>query len=243
MSSLIGAVQFIENLDRTNLTVSEEEFDQHVEAAVSELAKHQEQAERRLNKSSSSAQTKTGTSPPKLSVNEKSLPSRPGSSQSNSLDNEKPQSSSEKSLPPTRIDGSSEASDASHTPAVTGLLRTIQKPLSTIGRIFSDEGSIPSLSALRNTEPSNERPLLPDLQATPAPTASSPPRNSRLHPHARERQRSYQGQAQPPMQRPEDVLDEDPNNIMEDDAAALRASAEAAEAYRIMQAEHGTVVE
>jgi hypothetical protein len=45
ISLQLGAVQFIENLDRTTLTISDEEFEQNVEAAVSAIAeKHQMEA-------------------------------------------------------------------------------------------------------------------------------------------------------------------------------------------------------
>ncbi|RAL63813.1 hypothetical protein DID88_003456 [Monilinia fructigena] len=38
LSSLMGAIQFIENLDRTTLTISDEDFERNVEAAVSAIA-------------------------------------------------------------------------------------------------------------------------------------------------------------------------------------------------------------
>jgi len=38
-------------------------------------------------------------------------------------------------------------------------------------------------------------------------------------------------------------MDEDRHEFGSQDAAAMQSSAESAEAYRIMQAEHGTVVE
>lgn len=45
LSSLSGAIQFIETLDRTSLTVSDEEFEQNVEAAVSAIAEQNRQTE------------------------------------------------------------------------------------------------------------------------------------------------------------------------------------------------------
>lgn len=47
MSSLMGAVQFIENLDRTNLTISDEEFETSVEKAVSAIAERESLEEER----------------------------------------------------------------------------------------------------------------------------------------------------------------------------------------------------
>jgi hypothetical protein len=38
----MGVIQFVENMDRTTLTITDEEFEKHVEAAVSAIAeKHQ----------------------------------------------------------------------------------------------------------------------------------------------------------------------------------------------------------
>ena len=37
----MGAVQFIENLDRTALTISDEDFEKHVEASVAAIAEKQ----------------------------------------------------------------------------------------------------------------------------------------------------------------------------------------------------------
>ncbi|KAI9051130.1 hypothetical protein LZ554_005232 [Drepanopeziza brunnea f. sp. 'monogermtubi'] len=64
LSSLLGAVQFIENLDRTSLTISDEEFEKNVEAAVSAIAeKHQAQ--------------EVVEPPPPTQLSEKSTLSRP----------------------------------------------------------------------------------------------------------------------------------------------------------------------
>src|SRR4051794_5884111 len=38
LSSLMGAIQFIENMDRTTLTISDDDFERNVEAAVSAIA-------------------------------------------------------------------------------------------------------------------------------------------------------------------------------------------------------------
>lgn len=43
-SRQMGAIQFIENLDRTSLTISDEEFEKNVEAAVSAITEGHEQA-------------------------------------------------------------------------------------------------------------------------------------------------------------------------------------------------------
>ncbi|EMD01227.1 hypothetical protein BAUCODRAFT_46571, partial [Baudoinia panamericana UAMH 10762] len=114
LSSLMGVVTFIENLDRTNLTISDEEFERHVEQAVSAIAeKNKEQDyEERLS--------------PRRNVSQRL---------------------SEKAQPSALSDD-----DDDDTDAVTGLLRTIQKPLSSIGRIFSDDAAAHS-NSLRLAQP------------------------------------------------------------------------------------------
>ncbi|AEO55041.1 hypothetical protein MYCTH_2298407 [Thermothelomyces thermophilus ATCC 42464] len=137
LSSLMGAIQFIENMDRTTLTISDEEFEQNVEAAVSAIAeKHRSESP-----------------PPPPPQSEKSAALRPptasgsGSSSTRpSLDVDRP-ASPRRSTPPDEPRDSGEYSGSDEKAAITGLLRSIQKPLSTIGRIFSDEPSSSSSSA------------------------------------------------------------------------------------------------
>lgn len=125
----MGAIQFIENMDRTTLTISDEEFEKNVEAAVSAIAeKH------RLE------------SPPTSTTNDKppmAFP-YPGESSSTrpSMDNDAiPQSSY------TPRHSTEESGDYDEKAAITGLLRTIQRPLSTIGRMFSDSDDPPGPSS------------------------------------------------------------------------------------------------
>lgn len=120
----MGAVQFIENMDRTSLTITDDEFEKNVEAAVSAIAeKHRPR------------------SPPEpLEPSEKSVPDTlqpPGeSSARRSFESTSP---GDPSTP--RRSTSSDGPESEDQAAITGLLRTIQKPLTTIGRIFSDETS------------------------------------------------------------------------------------------------------
>lgn len=112
------------------------------------------------------------------------------------------------------------------TAPVAGLLRTIQKPLTTIGRMFSDE-----------PDSSQDRPMHP--VATPqsgapprlSPNVYQPPRNSSEDRRSGERPRAQQQLAR--------VLGAQDAQ----DAAARQASAEDAEARRIQRAEHNDVVE
>ncbi|CAG9971551.1 unnamed protein product [Clonostachys byssicola] len=114
LSSLMGAVQFIENMDRTTLTITDAEFEANVEAAVSAIAeKHQ-------------------------AANSPRIPDR-----NQQVFNEKsPLSPTEPAPRRSRDDQTRKSYESTNndTMAMGGLLKTIQNPLSTIGRIFSDDG-------------------------------------------------------------------------------------------------------
>ncbi|KAF4337078.1 vacuolar sorting-associated 9a [Fusarium beomiforme] len=129
LSSLMGAVQFIENMDRTTLTITDEEFEKHVEEAVSAIAeKH--------------AQSPQVTHQPVF--NEKSGPPLGELSTRPSLDG-------------PRTSTSNDEYTGEEKAAITGLLKTIQKPLSSIGRMFSDEPG-PSMEAGPSSAPRTPAP-------------------------------------------------------------------------------------
>ncbi|KAI9804237.1 MAG: hypothetical protein M1833_007044 [Piccolia ochrophora] len=213
ISSLMGAVQFIENLDRTNLTVSDDEFERNVEAAVSAIAeKHNIEEQPRA---------------PQMHVPEKSAPSRPEVTPRNSMEGE--WSSPGRASSREGTDGAAETPD--EKAAVTGLLRTIQRPLSSIGRIFTDDHT-PTQQCSSHLAP-------PDQSNHPVstPNAGNTPRLSpALH--------------QPPA-RDDDTAHPQPNTsqvkenrrLSAEDAAARQASAETAEAQKIQRVEHANVVE
>lgn len=185
LSSLSGAIQFIESLDRTTLTVSDDEFERNVERAVSEIA-----AQNRSAEEASSA--------------------HPGGSEKSSLGGGEltPRASIEAtSSSPTRREARGVAGNPDMTgdDSVAGLLRSIQRPLTSIGRIFSDQDS----SQERRPSPAPAQ-----AAARLSPAVFQPPRQG-------DTGASYDAQ----------------------EAAARQASAEAAEARRIQQAEHRTVVE
>ncbi|RBR08194.1 uncharacterized protein FIESC28_10386 [Fusarium coffeatum] len=145
LSSLMGAVQFIENMDRTTLTITDEEFERHVEEAVSAIAeKH--------------AQSPQATQQPVF--NEKSGPP-PG------------ESSARPSLDGPRRSTSNDDYSGEEKAAITGLLKTIQRPLSSIGRMFSDEPG-PSLggpsSAPRTPAPQERQNLEGPLEPQQLPS-------------------------------------------------------------------------
>ncbi|CAI7665142.1 unnamed protein product [Penicillium pancosmium] len=201
LSSLSGAVQFIETLDRTSLTVSDEEFERHVEAAVLAIAEknreHESMHEKPLN------QPTTPRGPPQ------SGPVQPG---------------------PSRKDASQSSDDDTSAP-VAGLLRTIQKPLSTIGRMFSDETDVGT---------PQDRPLQPAATPQPAP---APPR---LTPNVYQPPRSSSegGRSGDERPFPQEGAKKNLTRVLDaQDAAARQASAEDAEARRIQRAEHNNVVE
>ncbi|KAI2772259.1 hypothetical protein F4815DRAFT_504433 [Daldinia loculata] len=121
LSSLMGAIQFIESMDRTSLTISDEEFDKNVEAAVSAIAeKHRAEEPPAVARPRQSE--KTGLYPPGTSS------ARP------SLD-------MDGSATPRQSLSSNDDDSGEDSPAISGLLRSIQKPLSSIGRMFSEDPS------------------------------------------------------------------------------------------------------
>ncbi|KAJ9138339.1 Guanine nucleotide exchange factor vps9 [Pleurostoma richardsiae] len=137
LSSLMGAIQFIENMDRTTLTITDEEFERNVEAAVSAIAeKHRHESP------PVSAQSEKGPGLPAPRLGEPSS-ARP------SLDIDAVIGPST----PRRSTSSNEGGDYSGSDekaAITGLLRSIQRPLSTIGRMFTEEPATGSSSGARS---------------------------------------------------------------------------------------------
>lgn len=210
----MGAIQFIENLDRTSLTISDEDFEKNVEQAVSAIAERHKEA------------TLPTPGPPHL-------PEKSGLSEPEIV----PRNSTEVEYAPPRrpvtflssrqhrgsVDGSDESS------AVNGLLRTIQKPLSSIGRIFSED----SPSAQRLGERGRQG---SDAQREPArrlsPALFQPPRGSEESRRSEDDSRQHSTAGQGPLQK---------RNV--EDAAARQESAEAAEAQRIQRDEHHDIVE
>ena len=113
----LGAVQFIENLDRTSLTISDEEFEKNVEAAVSAIAEKHE--------------AEVAGTPPSAQLSDKSALGRPEVTPRHSMEGES--SVPRKLAPSNEYDNSEEMDDKA---AMTGLLRTIQRPLTSIGQIL-----------------------------------------------------------------------------------------------------------
>ncbi|EXJ86023.1 hypothetical protein A1O1_06392 [Capronia coronata CBS 617.96] len=146
LSSLSGAIQFIENLDRTSLTVSDEDFERNVEIAVSQIAAQNREAE---------------AVSPRGALREKSSIAEPELTPRNSVD---VVSTSPTRREPSRLNSSSEGgSDDS----VAGLLRTIQRPLSSIGKIFSDQETSLERRVTPTSTPQNPARLSPSVFQPP----------------------------------------------------------------------------
>merc|ERR1711974_306371 len=161
MSSLMGVVTFIEGLDRTSLTISDEEFESNVEQAVSAIAVGHKAEEQQRSQPTASV-------PGLHHLSEKSTPSRPEVTPRNSMDGERSsprKSNSQRSSTPRQQQQQQtpkpKPSDTIYGTgmqdeefdAVGGLLRSIQKPLSSIGRIFSDDGAESNSSNNRTPPP------------------------------------------------------------------------------------------
>ncbi|KAL1954348.1 hypothetical protein VTO42DRAFT_1375 [Malbranchea cinnamomea] len=187
LSSLSGAIHFIETLDRTSLTISDEEFERNVEAAVSAIAEREH------------ASTESESAEKSLATGGKT-----------------PRSSHEETR--SRSGGTLLPANAEENPAVAGILRTIQKPLTTIGRIFADDSE-------HQREPS-------------ASYAQQQPRQQQLSHQAGSGRSSSDDQRAREQVRLAQASEYDAQ-----EAAARQASAEAAEARRISRAEHENVVE
>ena len=135
----MGAIQFIESLDRSSLTITDAEFEKNVEAAVAAIAEKpapppgataadDERSSRAPGRQYLDGAAGEGSSGGQLrSVSprpiQEKIPFTSDSSSNYNNSNNKPNSNNDSDDP---------------TAAVAGLLRTIQKPLSTIGRIFGE---------------------------------------------------------------------------------------------------------
>ncbi|KAL6718096.1 hypothetical protein ACLMJK_004182 [Lecanora helva] len=215
LSSLMGAIQFIENLDRTSLTISDADFESKVEEAVSAIAeRHREEmptqpSSRRVNNPH---------------IPEKSTLSQPEVVARNSIDAE--YSTPQRISSSRPIHGfSPEDEGSSDSTPVSSLLRTIQRPLSSLGRMFSEDNS----DTLRT---------IPEVQYRQIPSGRLSPAVFQPPPISNEEGRAPEGRN---TDTPKDIIRE--RRVSVEDAAARQASAETAEAQRIQRIEHHNVVE
>lgn len=196
----MGAIQFIEGLDRSSLTITDEEFERNVEAAVAQIAE-------RPSPTTSTDASREGDNE---IMNEKG--DRSGPSVTPRVSSEQPRFSTSS----RESNDSSTSNGDDEKLAVAGLLRSIQRPLTTIGRMFIDE------PATSNTTTAAGGPAL-----TPAP--GNTPRGS---PSAEDSLLTAVGGRR----KREDKL-------TAAEAAARQASAEAEQARMIERREHESVVQ
>jgi Rab5 GDP/GTP exchange factor len=168
MSSLMGVVAFIENLDRTNLTITDEEFERNVEQAVSAIAEKNKEQEYEERAHSTATSTR-----PMQHLSEKSALSRAEVTPRNSQEAERasPRRNASQRLSEKTQQSAGAMSDDDDMDAVTGLLRTIQKPLSSIGRIFSDDNTSTLKPASTPQSGSTSRGLSPAPRVDSRPNA------------------------------------------------------------------------
>ncbi|KAG8626034.1 hypothetical protein KVT40_006435 [Elsinoe batatas] len=252
ISSLMGVISFVENLDRTNLTISNEDFEANVEAAVSAIAEgHKaEEYESRtsldpntipsLTPPSSTTTPGPDTSPLLPHLSEKSAPSRPEVTPRNSMDAERasPRRTSSRRLGSSQDTSSSSAADD----LASGLLRTIQKPLSGIGRMFSDEAPPPQ-PPRPGGQRSPTRPGFPGVQSQQGQGAREDSEVLRMF--GGSRTRSQRGEMGRRSQEGSGQLLGVPAGPggREHEEAIRQASVAEAEATRIRSEEHRVVVE
>ena len=263
ISSLMGAVQFIEGLDKTSLTVSDDEFDRNVEAAVSAIAEKHADAEVHPESaagpahlhpsntpSSSSSNHRRMPSPHYHHLSEKSQPSRPEVITRNSMDAHTAgprRSTSLKNRSHDDTNSPPQHEPESENAAAAGLLRTIQRPLSTIGRIFSDSDTSAAPSSSHTpSQRSSSTPLAPNNTQTP--------QQSGAHERFPGQHQVY---SEKPLQHPprgatttsttnsstNDSTNASGRGTQSASDAAVRASVEAEQARLIQAKEHAVVVE
>jgi hypothetical protein len=236
ISSLMGAVQFIEGLDKTSLTVTDEDFEKNVEAAVSAIAERHAEAEAEAAAGPSHLQPTTPghrrmPSPHYHHLSEKGTPLRPEVTTRNSMEAERATPKRSTSVKDRKAEADQPEEENA---AVAGLLRTIQRPLSTIGRIFSDTDTH------SHSNPSTGPANTPQASNTPRPVPEAPPqqtpRPSSEFPGAAA-QAQYSEKPRPPQE------EQQRQRMSAEDAAARQASAETEQARRIQMQEHKVVVE
>jgi len=214
---LMGVVSFIENLDRTNLTITNEEFERNVEQAVSAIAEKNRAEDYESKSHASSAPA------PTQHLEEKSLPLRPDVTPQLATGGERSSARRTFIRGPSETNQSKVAEDE-NSESVNGLFKTLQKPLNSIGRIFSDEVA-----------------PQPPLKPVSTPLPGSTPRrglspNPQLGPRNSGEDRSS-AERSTPSRRPSQQHDS------AEAAAARQASAEASQAQSVQAQEHKVVVE
>ena len=226
-----------------------------MESAVSAIAEGHDVEESQPRNPSSTLDKRPSnfnrlTSPHRVMMTEKSSISRPEVTPRNSFDAER--IPPRVHLSPARKNSAYDAAGSSNASeegaAVAGLLRSIQRPLSSIGRMFSDE---PSLADKQQEQPRPQR-RGQHLRSPPRRSSADPPRartmqraedESRLPPDSQSHRRSSEDAGRPSARSSRGHERVGRGQMTAEDAAASHASAETAEAERIQRAEHRVIVE
>ncbi|KAK6515024.1 hypothetical protein TWF506_007377 [Arthrobotrys conoides] len=240
LSSLSGAIQFIEGLDRSSLTINDEEFEKNVEEAVRKIAEVKEPISPVVGSTPrGSVSGEGGQGPPQAGGSGAGGRSVSMSAAAIAADTQERVSAERR----RSVDANANSGGDEEKAAVAGLLRTIQKPLSTIGRIFGDDSS-----SQQNQQQDITRQLHPvtvDAGPVSTPLPGNTPRTS-PRPNSREGSQAQQGQNQnqnpPPTNGFPGARYLQPEALEAAESAARQASAETAEAVRIQRAEHENVV-
>ncbi|KAK6355888.1 hypothetical protein TWF718_000267 [Orbilia javanica] len=239
LSSLSGAIQFIEGLDRNSLTINDEDFERNVEEAVRQIAEVKEPISPVVGSTPrGSVSAEGGQGPPQGGVSAVSGTSGRSVSMSAAAlaadTQERASTERRRSVDTNANAGNGDEEKA----AVAGLLRTIQKPLSTIGRIFGDDSS--SQQSQQDTT-RQLHPVTVDAGPVSTPLPGNTPRTS-PRPNSRDGSQVQQGQNPPPTNGFPGARYLQPEALEAAESAARQASAETAEAVRIQRAEHENVV-
>lgn len=235
----MGAIQFIESLDRSSLTITDEEFERNVEAAVAAIAEKPppspvteeetqrggrqprgHQGQRRLQNLDGSSRGE-GSSARLRSVSPRPIIGPVNATSASTSSNSNNNSNNMRNV----NNNTSSSSDSDTDDAVVGLLRTIGKPLSTIGRILGE-----ATGALGDGETPGSTPR----QRSPTAGRGAGTRGAVRGPDG-----GVGGGTGVGLQGHSGRN----HGLTAEEAAARQASAESAEALRIERAEHEDVVE
>ncbi|PHH51094.1 Vacuolar protein sorting-associated protein 9a, partial [Ceratocystis fimbriata CBS 114723] len=224
LSSLMGVIQFIESMDRTALTITDQEFEKSVEEAVSAIAEKHRLESPPLPPLPPRNTTSLSEKVTLAVVGTSALSANSGASSSSTAEQHSSSKAASHPLqdsgfvspisPLTQAPADYESPETPEQPApLASLFQTIQKPLSsTIGRIFGDDSSLP-------------------------PPPPRPARTSTLGSLAADRAGDAPSLDLPFVESPKAHL------YSAEEAAARQASAEAEQAERLHRAEHADVVD
>ena len=139
----------------------------------------------------------------------------------------------------TSIDAGATSDDSEDNAAVAGFLRTIQKPLNSIGRIFADDQATQQAADRPGTAPQAGRPL----QSNAKPDNTSTLTSAEQAAISAHNVPAGVDAATAREQQPRVLRQQVEHQMAAEDAAARQASADVAKEEQARRAEHATVVE